>query len=278
MNPTASAFFTALRTALWQCGQMARRLQGRVAGQEKPPDSVYQTSLAVTAVDLLCQEIILLRAHELWPDMGVASEEMADCPPEIARLFAGPRSRWVLALDPLDGTESYLRGEDAWGHMLGLLDRESGRMEAGMIFRPARGRIWGGWRGGGAFAWDGPSGPPRPLSPPRPPKSYADVKRLTDADRQSLAGAGFVRHAGPSRSSCEDLCALIDGELGVLVYRQFHGHDSAPGSVIVEELGGAALAGSGERVRYDPGMAREPLVVLSLEAAWARALQRALSA
>ena len=104
------------------------------------------------------------------------------------------------------------------------------------------------------------------------------MKRITDADRQALTRAGFVRHAGPSRSSCEDLCALIDGELGALVYRQFHGHDSAPGSVIVEELGGGALGAGGKSVRYDPGMAREPLVVLSLEAAWAQEIYRALRA
>ena len=106
----------ALRGVLTQCGQVAIALQGHVDVEHKAADSEYQQSTAVTLADRLCQEIIMLRAAEAAPDLGIYCEELAVCPPEILDLFSGT-SRYALAIDPIDGTDDYVaRPADVWAH------------------------------------------------------------------------------------------------------------------------------------------------------------------
>jgi fructose-1,6-bisphosphatase/inositol monophosphatase family enzyme len=270
-------FALGLRGALYQCGQVARALQGQVSAEDKTPDSVHQQSTAVSVVDRLCQEIILLRAHELAPEIEAYSEEWAACPPEILRLYAGHHHRYALILDPLDGTEDYLRGKSTYGHMAGLLDQEIGRMACGLIYFPATARLYLGVRGLGAFLAEGFWATPQRLCSAQPPRSVGHVKRLLSTDEERLAQAGFTLVPSASASAAYELVRVAEGHLGAAVMRQFHGHDTAITSVLIEELGGAALVEGGQIVRYEKDMPRMPLVVASISAEYAQALTHVLS-
>ncbi|QLQ07984.1 MAG: hypothetical protein HZY76_19650 [Anaerolineae bacterium] len=158
------SFASAMRLGLYQCGQVAQALQGRVAREDKAPDSVHQISTAVSLTDRLCQEILLLRAGR--PELEIQSEELADCPAPIAALFARNRHRYVLVLGPVDGSGDYLEGKDTYAHMLGLLDQETGRMDCGMVYFPAQQQLYAGCAMG-AFAAQGFWGPGAPSRPRR---------------------------------------------------------------------------------------------------------------
>ena len=103
-----------------------------------------------------------------------------------------------------------------------------------------------------------------------------ETKRLTAADRAAIAAAGFAMAPRASRSAIYELWRAARGELGAVVMRHFHGHDSAVGSLIAEELGGAALTAPGTPACYDRQMPRMPLVVVSRVPEYAERLARAL--
>lgn len=269
-------FACDMRLALYQCGQIAQALQGKVAREDKAPDSVHQTSTEVSVVDRLCQEILLLRAHEVAPGLEMQSEELADCPPQIMALYAENRSTHVLVLDPMDGTGEYLQGKSGYAHMLGLLNQATGRMDLGMIYFPVRGRLYLAVRGMGAFLSDGYWSTPRPLPTERPPRTVEDVKRLQPGDYAAFERLGYVTVPPESASAANELTRVAEGRLGAMVMRHFHGHDTAISSVIIEELGGLVLTEGGRTVTYERDMPRMPLVISSLLPKYARELCAAL--
>lgn len=75
---------------------------------------------------------------------------------------------------------------------------------------------------------------------------------------------GFTVAPAESASAAWELMRVAEGRVGVAVMRHFHGHDTAMASVIIESLGGKALQGDGQAVRYDKEMPRLPKVVLSV--------------
>ena len=59
--------------------------------------------------------------------------------------------RWVI--DPIDGTENYVRGIPVWATLIGLLHQ--GQVVTGLVSAPALGRRW--WAASGSGAWTGTS-------------------------------------------------------------------------------------------------------------------------
>jgi fructose-1,6-bisphosphatase/inositol monophosphatase family enzyme len=255
---------TRLRGGLYRCGQVARALQGRVQAEEKEPDSPHQESTAVTLADRLCQEVLLLEAHEVAPGIEVYSEEMGACPPEILALFSSNHHRYALILDPIDGTDDYVGGRPTYAHMVGLLDQPAGVMAASLIYFPEMARLYVGVRGMGAYCADGLWGDLRPLAPAAVPRTVGDVKRLTASDREAFQRLGVQIVPPQSASAAYELMRVARGDVGAMVMRHFHGHDMAIPGAIIQELGGAVLDGAGEPARFEKGMPRMPLVVLSL--------------
>ena len=270
-------FASDMRLALYQCGQVALSLQGKVAREEKEPDSIHQTSTSVSAVDRICQEILLLAAHDSAPGLEAQSEEMEDCPEGISAIYAHSHHRYALILDPVDGTGDYLSGNDSYAHMLGLLDQESSRMALGMIYFPVAARLYVGLRGMGVFHAAGYWGMLEPVQPCAAPRTAEDGKRVTDRDRATMQELGYVLVKPQSASAAYEHTRVVLGDLGAMVMRHFHGHDTAITSVLIEELGGAVLAEHGKVVRYDREMGRMPLVVSSLNADYALELATRLT-
>jgi fructose-1,6-bisphosphatase/inositol monophosphatase family enzyme len=270
-------FVSQMRLALLQCGRVGLTLQGQVATQHKARDSRFQQSTAVSVVDHVCQEILLLAAAQVAPELAIYSEEMAACPVELQELFSG-RGAYELVVDPVDGTDDYLAGRPTYGHMLGLLNLATGRFDLGMLYFPAEGTLIWGLRGMGAFVERGLGGQPRRLQRREAPRSAAETKRMRDSDRSALAQLGLDIAPSSGASVAWVVWRLLQGEVGVAVLRQFHGHDSGPGSVLLEELGGAMLDGDAQAVRYEADMARAPLVVASVDEALAREVAAALGA
>lgn len=95
---------------------------------------------AVSAVDREIEATLRARLAASRPEDAVLGEEDGQAGDPCA-----PR-RWII--DPLDGTEYYLRGIPIWATMLALEDREGVR--AAVVSTPALGRRWWALRGHGA--------------------------------------------------------------------------------------------------------------------------------
>jgi histidinol phosphatase-like enzyme (inositol monophosphatase family) len=87
----------------------------------------------VTIADRDSETVMRGLIEERFPDHGIAGEEFADRPAN------GP---YCWALDPIDGTKSFIIGMPTWGTLIGLL--HDGRPVLGMMNQPYTGeRFWG---------------------------------------------------------------------------------------------------------------------------------------
>ncbi|MCI5066733.1 hypothetical protein MRY87_13515 [bacterium] len=101
----------------------------------------------VTSVDIAVNTCIAEALAERFPDDGLYSEELPSAKP----LGSGQRF-WVL--DPLDGTQRFVNGEDGFGVLLGLVTGE--QVVFGAAYFPAQDIFLVGERRGKAFLNDAP--------------------------------------------------------------------------------------------------------------------------
>jgi 3'(2'),5'-bisphosphate nucleotidase len=91
----------------------------------------------VTLADEAAETIILEGLKRLAPDVPVVAEESvaAGKVPEVGEIF--------FLVDPLDGTKEFIKGGDDYTVNIGLI--RDGEPVAGVVFAPARGRLWVGY-------------------------------------------------------------------------------------------------------------------------------------
>lgn len=109
----------------------------------------FQTALAVetkadlspvTLADRACERFLREHLGRMCPGHGICGEE-------FGRSNATAEYRWWL--DPIDGTQSFIRGVPIFGVMVGL--EHNGEALLGIVDFPALGETVWAWRGGGAW-------------------------------------------------------------------------------------------------------------------------------
>ena len=88
-----------------------------------------QDGSLVTKADFASNEIIIAGLQRIFPEDGILSEEIPASPD-----LAEKKRVWVL--DPLDGTKSFVDGEDDFSILVGLV--EHGKPVFGMMYFPER--------------------------------------------------------------------------------------------------------------------------------------------
>jgi histidinol-phosphatase len=151
----------------------------------------------------------------------------------------GPR-RWVI--DPIDGTDNFVRGVPVWATLIGLMIGEE--VVAGVVSAPALGRRW--WAARGDGAWSG--------------KSLHAATRCRVSDVAQLAAASLSYSSVTSWADTGQLDAFLElsrrcwrsrgygdfwshmlvaeGAVDIAVEPALHLHDMAALAVVVEEAGG----------------------------------------
>lgn len=138
-------FVALFRSAARQAGAVASHLQGKVIVERKEAGGIPESE-AVTAVDRATQDVLLLRLHEVFPDVAVDAEEDT----ETVALFAPEApDRPLVVVDPVDGTLAYTRGSDDWAVMGALI--EAGLYSASVLFFPAHRLTCWAIRGAGCW-------------------------------------------------------------------------------------------------------------------------------
>ncbi len=94
----------------------------------------------VTAADLAADRVIAAGLAAAFPDIPAVTEEWAASHAETGH-------RRFFLVDPLDGTKEFVRREGDFTVNIALIDE--GRPVAGVVYAPARGRLWA-TRDGGA--------------------------------------------------------------------------------------------------------------------------------
>ena len=100
----------------------------------------------VTVCDRAAERIILDALAIAAPGVPVIAEE------EVAEGRIPAHGQTYFLVDPLDGTKEFVRGGDDYTVNIGLIAGGSPRL--GVVYQPARDRLWGGLVGQGAFVED----------------------------------------------------------------------------------------------------------------------------
>jgi len=124
-----------------QAGAEAARMQrGELQVEMKPGDE------PVTVADRRASEMIVEGLTASFPGDPIISEELAPAPGALG----APRF-WLV--DPIDGTKDFIRGEDGYSVMIGLVCR--GVPTVGVVYQPVVDRLFHGTPAGAVMVTGG---------------------------------------------------------------------------------------------------------------------------
>ncbi|SET06499.1 inositol monophosphatase family protein [Oceanicella actignis] len=208
----------------------------------------------VSEADLEIDRMLRAELRAARPDYGWLSEETEDDP---ARLDA----ERVFVVDPIDGTRAFIAGQPTFAHSLAVV--EGGRPQVGVVFLPARERMFAARAGAG---------------------STLNGARLTHGGRETLEGAAALTGAaqlapelwpgGPPpvrrhfRSSLAyRLCLVGSGRFDAMItLRDAWEWDVAAGELIAAEAGAVVTDARGAPTRYNGPRARLPGMIAAAPA------------
>ena len=207
----------------------------------------------VSRADLEAHALICERLRALAPAITIVSEEQAHpAAPADGSAF------WLI--DPIDGTKSFLRGEDEFTVNIACI--ENGTPTLGVIVVPAMQQLYGGGTGLGAFR--SLSGGAREPIACRPPAKDGALDVIVShskarADAAQLLGASAIKSRTQAASSLK-FCRIAEGLFDV--YPRFGPTmqwDTAAGQAIVEAAGGRVVhLQSGQPLHYGGTDLRNP--------------------
>ncbi len=198
----------------------------------------------VTTADLMANRAIREILSGRFPGDAWLSEEDAD---DAGRL---DRSRvWIV--DPLDGTREFIQGVPEFCVSIGLA--VNGSPVLGVIHHPLRREMFAAVRGCGARL----NGEPVQVSrPENGGRSRLLISRAEPRRRLEDLAREFVLE--PMGSIAYRLASVARGYAdATMTFRRVKEWDVCAGIVIVEEAGGCAMTGKGERPAFNR---REPVL------------------
>jgi len=189
-------------------------------------------STPVTIADRDGERLIREQIAISFPEDGILGEEHGE--------KAGGVFRWIL--DPIDGTESFVRGVPLFGTLIGL--EWNHQPIGGILGLPALGERVYAWRGHGA--WQVRAGSrPRPARVSRVESPAASLLCTTSAGAFRQAGLGalwdtLADRFGKTRGwgDCYAYAMVATGRAEAAIDPRMHIWDCAPLLPILEEAGG----------------------------------------
>ncbi|MBD2311064.1 inositol monophosphatase family protein [Desertifilum sp. FACHB-1129] len=166
-----------IQSVLRQCGQQIQSLvlQQFAIEQKGPGDYV-------TDIDRLLDRQLAAAFQEMFPHDGAITEENA----RSRKLFHESYSRlWLI--DPLDGTEDFIQGEQSYAVMVGLL--QDAQPSAGWIYAPATDTLYAGGPGWGVWQVQGENARQPIAAVPPIGSPFAASMLLGDKDQANFGEA-----------------------------------------------------------------------------------------
>jgi histidinol-phosphatase len=199
----------------------------------------------VTQADRAIEERLRARLLDAFPGHGLVGEELGTSEPDAS-------VRWYL--DPIDGTNNFLRGIPVWGTLIAV--ERDGELQLGLMSAPALGARWWATRGAGAWATapGDATGRPRQIRVSR--VATIEESQLVTASATSVAAAGvapglraLLGRAWRERGFGDfwGYGLVAEGAAEAMIEVGPQAWDLAAPFLIVEEAGGAASDLAGRR-------------------------------
>jgi 3'(2'), 5'-bisphosphate nucleotidase len=146
--------------------EVLRMQRGELAVEMKPGDE------PVTVADRRASELIVAGLAASFPADPIISEELVPAPGALG----APRF-WLV--DPIDGTKDFIRGEDGYSVMIGMVC--DGKPTVGVVYQPVIDRLFHGTPDG---AWMTIAGQTTPLVV-SPVDAVADIRLVASKSHRS---------------------------------------------------------------------------------------------
>ena len=191
----------------------------------------------VTAADRAAETAMRTLIRETFPEHGIIGEEFGN-----ERVDA----EYVWALDPIDGTKSFISGMPAWGTLIALT--RAGKPVFGMMHQPFIGERFTG--DGAAARYRGPIGERalrvRPCASLKGAVLYTTSPLLmNERDRAMFerveAGVRLSRYGG----DCYAYCMVAAGHIDLLIETELKPHDVLALIPIISGAGGVVTTWDG---------------------------------
>jgi myo-inositol-1(or 4)-monophosphatase len=214
-----------LRGWLHESGEVGIKYFNKGTGRRKADASW------VTEADLTIEHMLTQHLAARYPEYGILGEE---------QVRQGLDREFIWALDPIDGTASFVAGLPIWGISLGLL--RHGTPYFGLLYFPMMGDWYWAEAGGAAFLnnesihvstadeWDSESW----ISVP------SDIHRRFDIDF-----IGKVRNLGSTAAS---ICYAARGSAVGSLFTHASIWDVAAALTVLYAAGGVAITLSGDKI------------------------------
>jgi histidinol phosphatase-like enzyme (inositol monophosphatase family) len=190
----------------------------------------------VTIADREGEEMIRRRVAERYPDHGVLGEELGETNP-------GARVRWIL--DPIDATQSFMRGVPLYGVLIGV--EVEGEPVVGVSHFPPLAETVAAGRGLGC-SWNGRSCRVSPVGRLEDAAVLTtDVERVLSSEKDP-GWRALQQRAAFSRTwgDCYGHALVATGRAEVMVDPVMNPWDAGPFLTIITEAGGRFTTREGE--------------------------------
>ncbi|MBS7788898.1 3'(2'),5'-bisphosphate nucleotidase CysQ [Roseococcus sp. SDR] len=207
----------------------------------------------VTAADRLAEGIITEGLRLATPEIPVVAEEAfsAGEVPAVQERF------WLV--DPLDGTKEFAAGLDEYVVCIALI--EGGRPVLGVLAAPARGSVYGGIVGTGAWIEEG--GQRRPIQARRAPPEglhLLDSRSHRDAAATEAYCANLSIAETTRMGSALKFAWMAEGKADLMprLSAGIMEWDTAAGQAVLEAAGGRVVDAEGRPLTYGKPGFRNP--------------------
>ncbi|MEO0412171.1 MAG: 3'(2'),5'-bisphosphate nucleotidase CysQ [Pseudomonadota bacterium] len=244
-NPAPDlALTTALIPVVLAAGRAAMAVRTRGAAVMEKDDKS-----PVTEADQRAEAMLIAAIKAEVPDWAIVAEEAAaagDLPEALTEFF------WLI--DPLDGTKEFIKGGTDFTVNVGLIQKDMPVL--GLVYAPARGRLFYGAVGHGAFevSIDGLRvSEPKPLGVAAADQSKLKVVASKSHRDEQTDQYLATKHVGNlvSAGSSLKFCLIATGEADL--YPRFGPTcewDTAAGHAVVSAAGGRVTKTDGSAFAY----------------------------
>jgi myo-inositol-1(or 4)-monophosphatase len=245
-TPSLEEDYALLKKAAREAGELALSYFRKPVSVQRKADGTE-----VSEADLTVDVALKFALCAPRPDYGWLSEESEDNPKRL-------KCSRVWMVDPIDGTNAFLRHVPEWTISAGLV--EDGRPVLGVVFNPATGEFFHAMQGKGAFLND------KPIA--------ASEKRTLDGALLIASGGLFKKKIWKEpwpevktkwvNSVAYRLALVACGRADATISLSNKSEwDLAAASIIVEEAGGIVTDHHGRVHRYNRPSPRLPSLVAS---------------
>lgn len=231
MNPGAAlARRDAVMRIVRASGEQALAMRKHATVVAGAPPSAVTTTADLAIEARLIEDLARIEAS--WPLVSEEADRGRWCE-RIRDLQRRRRSFWIV--DPIDGTSSFIAGDDRFGVQVALV--HDGRLAGGWISCPALG--WEVCAHDEAPVWTAglPSSVPTPSAPTSIHAVIASGDFADDHRDRVWRIARTLGSVRATRSCAVDYSELAAGRRDVLLYRRTLPWDHAPGVYLCRRLG-----------------------------------------